>query len=164
MSETSAVSVLVLSDSAPGKTSALAEHLLQSGLHSLEAQVADEDGLRHSSQVGVASGVLGSLIELLSLFSGLGLLDVQISAHVFDSVVGHSLVHSLLVVELHEAQSFGSAGVSVGEKIDTGGLGESVEEVQNILLRSIVRKSRHSDLVLAGSLELFRLFSAGLLD
>lgn len=108
VTKSSGISVLVFGNSGSSATSALAEEILKSVFLGVEAQVSNEKSGGNSLEMGVSS-----LLGILSVFSALGLFDVEVSSHVFASIVGDSLVKGFLVGELNESHSFGSACVSV---------------------------------------------------
>lgn len=78
----------------------------------MEGEISDENSATFSS------GLLLSLVEGWSFLSGLGLFDVQPSAHVFAFVVGNCLVHVLFVEEFNETHSLGSSSGSVSQEVD----------------------------------------------
>lgn len=85
------------------------------------------------------SGGLTTLVELLSLFTFLGLFNVQISSHMFTPIVSQSFVQSFLRREFDETKSFRSTSVSISQDINTQNFCESVEEILDVLIRSIIR-------------------------
>jgi hypothetical protein len=93
--------------------------------------------------MGVSS-IGGSSIELLSLLSSLGLFDVQVTAHMFATVVGNSLVQRVLGSKFHKTHTFGSTSVSVGKEIHRQHFAESIEERFDVRRLSIVGKARHT--------------------
>lgn len=155
MTESSWIPFIIFGNSHSNDTSVLSEKILDGIFCGLETQISYEKSGRNALELRV----VGTLLSLLSLFFGLSLFNVEVSAHVFASVVGNCLVKSFLGGELNKSHSFGSTGVSVGKEFGLRTLGELVKEFDDIVLGSIVGKSGDSgfeDLVVCLNWNLLR--------
>jgi hypothetical protein len=91
------------------------------------------------------SGGLSTGVELGSFFSLLGLFDVQITAHVLASVLGDGGVNGSLVSHFDEGHSFGTSGVTVGQKVAADDSAELTEESFDVVLLGVVRETRDTE-------------------
>lgn len=91
------------------------------------------------------SGGLSTGVELGSFFSLLGLFDVQITAHVLASVLGDGGVNGSLVSHFDEGHSFGTSGVTVGQKVAADDSAELTEESFDVVLLGVVRETRNTE-------------------